>query len=395
MNRYRWLRHTLSFIFSVFLCVFAEAQNVTVRFGESKLLYDNRYYPELFGPQSPVIPSLNVKLGWEDHSDTPFAAICNHAEYGIGFNVDMLGTASVANGPGIGNIYSVYGYIDRPWLRVGRFSFGYTAGWGLGLCFNNLYDQVSNPWNIMISFPVNAHATLGVQSRYAFSDSYDVGLGLWFNHYSNGAINFQNKGYNGFELGVSIGKKDPRYAVARRVENLNKTVATNVKYHDGFRPHFQFDLQATAGVMAVEAYFDHTQEETGIGENLRKMKYAFEADCLYKYCRTHASGLGFDMFVTPFCELIAASNGRGESYDPVSVGISALHEFCFHDLTVMVGVGRYLYDNDGLARNKILYQLVNMKYHFPQFNDLYVGMVLKAHKFMAAECVQYCFGIRF
>lgn len=315
MNRYRRLRHTLSFIFSVFLCVFAQAQNATVRFGESKLLYDNRYYPELFGPQSPVIPSLNVKLGWEDHSDTPFAAICNHAEYGIGFNVDMLGTASVANGPGIGNIYSVYGYIDRPWLRVGRFSFGYTAGWGLGLCFNNLYDQVSNPWNIMISFPVNAHATLGVQSRYAFSDSYDVGLGLWFNHYSNGAINFQNKGYNGFELGVSIGKKDPRYSVARRVENLNKTVATNVKYHDGFRPHFQFDLQATAGVMAVEAYFDHTQEETGIGENLRKMKYAFEADCLYKYCRTHASGLGFDMFITPFCELIAASNGRGESYD--------------------------------------------------------------------------------
>lgn len=61
----------------------------------------------------------------------------------------------------------------------------------------------------------------------------------------------------------------------------------------------------------------------------------------------------------------------------------------------MVGVGRYLYDNDGLARNKILYQLVNMKYHFPQFNDLYVGMVLKAHKFMAAECVQYCVGIRF
>ena len=124
-------------------------------------------------------------------------------------------------------------------------------------------------------------------------------------------------------------------------------------------------------------------------------KFAFQADCLYKYCRTHATGIGLDLFVTPFCKHIAEYDGRGIDYDPVSVGISIQHEMCYRNLSLNVGVGRYLYDNDGLARNKILYQLVNIKYHFPDLADTYAGIVLKAHKFMAAESIQLCIGKRF
>ena len=68
---------------------------------------------------------------------------------------------------------------------------------------------------------------------------------------------------------------------------------------------------------------------------------------------------------------------------------------CYRNLTVTAGVGRYLYDNDGLGRKKILYQMVNIKYHFPELADTYAGIVLKAHKFMAAESIQLCIGKRF
>ena len=118
-------------------------------------------------------------------------------------------------------------------------------------------------------------------------------------------------------------------------------------------------------------------------------------NALYQYCRTQSSGLGFDLFVTPFCDEIAANNGRGESYDPISVGISVLHEFSYRNFATMVGVGRYLYHNDGIARGKILYQLVSMKYTFPELANMYAGIVLKAHKFMAAESIQFCIGKRF
>ena len=107
-------------------------------------------------------------------------------------------------------------------------------------------------------------------------------------------------------------------------------------------------------------------------------KFAFQADCLYKYCRTHATGIGLDLFVTPFCKHIAEYDGRGIDYDPVSVGISIQHEMCYRNLSLNVGVGRYLYDNDGLARNKILYQLVNIKYHFPDLASKPIRQAFKA-----------------
>ena len=101
------------------------------------------------------------------------------------------------------------------------------------------------------------------------------------------------------------------------------------------------------------------------------------------------------MFVTPFCDEIAKHDGRGETYDPVSYGISILHELSYRNFSTMVGLGRYLHHNDGLARNKILYQLVTVKYYFPDMADMYTGIVLKAHKFKAAESIQVCVGKRF
>ncbi len=61
----------------------------------------------------------------------------------------------------------------------------------------------------------------------------------------------------------------------------------------------------------------------------------------------------------------------------------------------MVGLGRYLHHNDGLEQIQVLYQLVTVKYYFPKVADMYLGLVLKAHRFRAAESIQFCVGKRF
>ena len=125
----------------------AAAQNVSLYAGESKTLYDGRYYPDLFGEHiAPTFPTFDVKLGWTDYSSSPYAAICKHPERGIGFQIDGLSGIKAANGPGMGNIYSIYGYIDRPLIVVRDFSFGYSGEFGLGFMFSNRYDPVENPW---------------------------------------------------------------------------------------------------------------------------------------------------------------------------------------------------------------------------------------------------------
>lgn len=393
-----------AFALLVFAAESVFAQNISVRAGQSTLLYDDRYFPGLFADKTPTVPSLNVKFGWEDHSSSPYASICRHPEYGIALDIECLGDAApAASSQGMGNIYGLYGYFDRDYVKTRSFSLGYSAGLGVGIYASKFRDPVLNPWNWMISLPINGFATLGIDASYIINDMYSVGASAYFNHCSNGALNFQNKGYNGYGVGLTFSRRDPSYRSASR-PSFFPGRRGRIGAHDRFRPHFQFDLQASGGIMAVEKYFDRTEYIEGVGRNIYKFKYSFNADCLYKYTRTCASGIGLDLFVTPFSGVIAENemmlaeakgNPETVSYEPVSYGISLLHEFCYRTLTTTVGVGRYIKDNDGLAQNKILYQFVNVKYHFPQFNDIYCGVLLKAHKFKAAESVQFSIGKRF
>lgn len=123
------------------LSAHVSAQNVSVYVGRSKTLYDSRYYPALFGKDvAPSFPTFDLKFGWTDHSTSPYASIRKHPEVGIGFQLDALSTIKAANGPGMGNIYSIYGYIDRPLLVLGGFSLGYSGEFGVGLMFNNRFN---------------------------------------------------------------------------------------------------------------------------------------------------------------------------------------------------------------------------------------------------------------
>jgi hypothetical protein len=363
-----------------------DAQNVSFYAGRSTSLYDSRFYPALFGENViPAFLTLDAKVGWSDYSSSPFASLCKHPEVGVGFQFDGLRSVKAVNGPGMGNIYSLYGYFDRPVLQWGGFSLGYSAELGVGFMFNRRYDPVKNPWNVLISAPVNVHISLGVQAQYAFLSRYDVGLGFFFNHHSNGAITFPNYGINSFELALRVGMKSPR----------SKEDLSREPEDDGFRRRFQFAVQVSGGVMSNEANYFKRQEEDGSWVNDRYSKFSFEVNAFYRYLRTQASGLGFDLFVTPFYEKIAESDGQGLKYDPVSCGISILHEVSYRDFSVMVGLGRYLHHNDGLEQKQILYQLVTFKYYFPKMADMYLGIVLKAHRFRAAESVQFCLGKRF
>ena len=362
------------------------AQNVSVYAGASKSLYDGRFYPDLFGEKvAPVFPTFDVKLGWADNSSSPFASICKHPEVGIGFQFDGLAGIKAVNGPGMGNIYSLYGYFDRPFLTVGGFSLGYSGEFGLGFVFSRLYNPDTNPWNVMISSPVNAHISLGLQAQYALSRRFDVGIGLFFNHHSNGAVTFPNYGLNAFELAMRVGMKSPRSVEKQPLEPED----------DGFKRRFQFAVQFSGGIMSNEASQLKTLEEKGTWENDRYFKYSFQVNAFYRYARTQASGLGFDLYVTPFCDKIAESDGQGLKYDPVSCGISVLHEMSYRDFSLMVGLGRYLHHNDGLEQAQVLYQMVTLKYYFPKAADIYLGIVLKAHRFRAAESIQFCLGKRF
>ena len=185
----------LIILLSVITGIDVHAQNVSVKTGVIKLLYDKKYFPSLYGEGvAPVIPVVGVKVGWRDMSSSPYASICKRPEYGLAIQVDGLADATALNGPGMGNIYSLYGYFDRNFIDYKGFTLGYSAGYGLGFSFSKLYDPLNNPWNRLLSVPVNSHIVVGVQAKIALSRRYNAGIGFYFNHNSNGAINFPTGG---------------------------------------------------------------------------------------------------------------------------------------------------------------------------------------------------------
>lgn len=105
--------------------------------------------------------------------------------------------------------------------------------------------------------------------------------------------------------------------------------------------------------MSNSANYWKNIEENGTWVNDRYLKYSVEVNAFYRYSRVHATGLGVDLFVTPFCDKIAESDGQGLKYDPVSVGISVLHELSYRRFSLMVGVGRYLHHNDGIEQDQV------------------------------------------
>ena len=57
-------------------CVQVSAQNISFRGGASRLLYDGRYFPELYGEGvSPIVPSFDLKIGWGGDKDSPYANV--------------------------------------------------------------------------------------------------------------------------------------------------------------------------------------------------------------------------------------------------------------------------------------------------------------------------------
>lgn len=361
-------------------CLNVGAQNVTLYAGANKTLYDSRYYPALFGEGvAPLCPTFAVRLGWQDLSPTKLASITKNPEFGVGFQFDGFGDIVPANGPGVGNIYSLYAFIDRTFLSLGGFSLAYTGEFGMGIMPNKRFHPKDNPYNVMISHVMNAHISLGVQARYQITPTYNAGLAFVFNHYSNGAVTLPNFGLNKFELKLLVGVK-----TAPAKEQVDKEIED-----DGFKRRFQFEVQIAGGAKS-NAYF---YEQNGV--NKRYPRLSMQANALYRYLRTHATGLGIDIFYTPTYNSVKQADGIGNTDTPIIVGVSLDHEFCYNNLALMLGAGYYVYRPEDYLWSKSMYQLINLKYYLPQLANLYTGITLKAHGFKYADSVQFCLGKKF
>ena len=282
----------------------------------------------------------------------------------------------------LGNTLSLYGTFQRAIHRNKHWETSYSLSGGVGYT-NKWYNKDNNIDNDFIGTPVLIYFGAGIHQTYRFAREWGVRASLEFVHHSNGALYRPNKGSNC--VGPSVGIVYYPY------------YETFIREHDSFQsaPFKKFlylDLTAGIGAKTLVEDWQITQFRTPktdpnyrTGDFKRYATYSLQANLMYRYARRWASGIGIDAFYNtyaPHIEQLERKEGNNIDCKPWSFGIAGKHETFFHNLSVNVSLGTYLYRRMGSIDRELggrIYERIGVNYSFPSLNGLKLGINVKAH----------------
>lgn len=279
----------------------------------------------------------------------------------------------------LGNIVSLYGSFARPFFRTKRWETDYTLSFGLAYAHrkyalgDNADDEfIGSRW--LIYFGVGLHAT------YRIAQDWGLKAGVEFFHHSNGALNRPNKGAN--YVGPSLALVYYPY-----YRNLLKD---NPKMNPPFEKYFYLNFTLGLGAKTLDEDWQKTQFNTSPeSPDYRRSRfhvytaYSLRSDLMYRYARRWASGIGADVFYGSYSDHIAELDaGKGFKHSPWSFGLSAKHAVYYHNLSLDMALGYYLFREMGASAKQLekpYYEHIGLHYTFSSFRDLNIGVNVKAH----------------
>ena len=282
----------------------------------------------------------------------------------------------------LGNTLSLYGTFQRAIHRNKHWETSYSLSGGIGYT-NKWYNKDNNIDNDFIGTPVLIYFGAGIHQTYRFAREWGVRASLEFVHHSNGALYRPNKGSNC--VGPSVGiVYYPYYETFIREHGSFQSAP--------FKKFLYLDLTAGIGAKTLVEDWQITQFRTPktdpnyrTGDFKRYATYSLQANLMYRYARRWASGIGIDAFYNtyaPHIEQLEKKEGNNIDCKPWSFGIAGKHETFFHNLSVNVALGTYLYRRMGSIDRELggrIYERIGVNYSFPSLNGLKLGINVKAH----------------
>lgn len=194
----------------------------------------------------------------------------------------------------LGNTVSLYLKFSRPLIRTSRFEVGYSLASGLGYSHHK-YNKDTDPDNEFIGSRWLIYFATSIYASWRFADDWALKGAVDFYHHSNGALNRPNKGSN--TLGPSFGVVYMPYY--EHILNCNENFIK-----PPFKKYFYLNFTAGIGGKVLHENWQLTQFNTApYSQGYRTGRfhfytaYSFQADCMYRYARRWASGLGADLFM--------------------------------------------------------------------------------------------------
>ena len=299
-------------------------------------------------------------------------------DLGMGQPVDYKST--------LGNSVSLYAGFERAFFRNKRWEADYAFNMGLG--FSRLkYDKDNQVDNLMISSNVQIYFGAAFHATYRFAKDWGIKAGVEFNHHSSGTLKRPNKGSNTF--GPTLGIVYYPYYDKKMKKDQYKRVVP-------FDKSKYFNVSADVGLCTIYEDWMQTQFKTPMddpkyrtNDYKKYVVYTISADYMSRYARRWASGVGVDFYYLSYMDHVKdldRLNGYDKKHSPISIGISGKHDVFYHNLSLSMSLGVYVFRQTGHKAKEVeqpFYETIGLKYHFPKWNGLALGAYVRAHALKA------------
>ena len=293
----------------------------------------------------------------------------------------------------LGNTLTLYGTFSRPFFRSRHWEADYALGTGVGYS-STIYNKTDDIDNELIGSHLSIYFNAGLHVTYHPVPNWGIKAGVEFCHHSNGALARPNKGANSLGPSLSL-VYTPYYEATTHHPSPSIHHPSPTTHHPSPTTHhpspITLDLSLGVGGKTLLEDWHRTQalpvsDPDYCTEDFTfYMAYSLHTKLMYRYARRWASGIGADLFYGSYADHVADLDeraGRHVKHSPWSVGLSANHTVYYHNASLQMAIGYYLYREMGSNAKEIekpYYERIGLFYTFSALSNLTLGVSLNAH----------------
>ncbi len=238
----------------------------------------------------------------------------------------------------LGNVLSVYPFINAPILKGRYFSLNYNLEFGLSY-LTKKFNVDNNIYNIAIGSNFNGHVSFGLDLKFKIGERFDIKTGIGFTHFSNGAIRTPNKGINLVTINAALRYYNNRFKIPKEKPKID------------FKSQNDFCIIPSIGIK---------QNDDPGGRNY------LISSLLVEYIRQfhikHGVGAGMDLFYDQSLQKLTVLDSVFSSTkkDYIYPGAHVAYNFIFGKTTFIVHVGVYFFNKPRTYQN--IFSRIGMRF---------------------------------
>lgn len=317
-----------------------------------------------------------------------------HKRFGLPYYGGGILALDFLKNKDIGQPFAVYGTFGGTMKRAETHSWNYETSAGFAFGWEP-FSLEKGYLNETSGSSVSIYINLGASYKYYLGKHFDLGLGLNFNHFSNGALKHPNKGLNTFSPKLSL------------TYNFNERLIPKKDTLSAFDKHSTLDVNVFGGVrhsifFGKDDGFEYS--DVNLNEKFRGEYYQnWGIETVYHRQVTYKSSLGLGIglmydedYNNKFYqdETGAIQTAKRFKKDNLLLNIFPSYRLSISKFDIQLQPGFYIFKKEIDRRydKTVFYQRVGFQYTIGR--NLLVGIALRSFKFHKADYIEWRLGYR-